>query len=266
MIDPVVLTGILAIVVFMATLAVSVRKSTYLPTYESRETQLSNRITELEIHIKRQDETIEKQNNTIQALQTLLYEKQAKVEELTRRVLQLETNNVVKPPRPQRKPNLVVAVAESKQLQVDVAKLRGIKNLQLSVINNASKGDIEVLLEERRSTGKPVRYLHIAAHSGPSGVALTGGVADGIWFSEQGKDIEILVIAGCKGYRIAPLLTTIPFVVTMRDEITNDDASTFSFHFWFAIAQEKDPEDAFFYALEHSNPVVSEMAEFHSYE
>ncbi len=70
--DEVIFAGTAAIVVFLVTLYVSVKRSSSTPTYETREAQLSKRISDLEEHIKKQDVVIEK-------LQAMLYEKQAKV-------------------------------------------------------------------------------------------------------------------------------------------------------------------------------------------
>lgn len=258
MIDEVVLTGLLAIAVFLLTLGVSVRRSAGIPTHESREAQLAKRISDLEEHIKRQDIIIER-------LQNMLYDRQAKVEELTERVHQLEQGETKVKAAQGRKPSLVLAVGSDKMLRIDIAKLRGIKTLRLSVIDNASTVEVRSLLEERRSSGQPVRMLHISAHSGPEGVQFSDGIADGQWLSENLKDVNILVIAGCKAHRVASLMTVVPFVVSMRDEIENTDASTFSYHFWYAIGEGQEAEDAFHYALDKSRAVVSEMAEFHSF-
>lgn len=256
--DEVILTGVLAATIFLVVLLVSVRRSAGMPTYETREAQLAKRIADLEEHIKRQDIIIEK-------LQNMLYDKQAKVDELTARVWQLEQSGGKERITGKRKPSLVLAVGTDKMLRIDIAKLRGIKTLRLSVIDNASMDELRSILEERRSSGSPVRLLHLSTHSGPQGVAFSDGLADGEWLSENLKDVEILVIAGCKAHRVASLLTVVPFVVSMRDEIENTDASTFSYHFWFAIGDGQEAEDAFHYALEKSRDVVSEMAEFHSF-
>lgn len=258
MMDEVILAGLLATGVFLVILFVSVRRSAGIPTYESREAQLAKRISDLEEHIKRQDIVIER-------LQSMLYDKQAKVEELTERVRQLEQTGSKDKATSKRKPGLVLAVGVDKMLKIDVAKLRGIKTLRLSVIDNASKDELRGILEERRSGGSPVRLLHLSTHSGPEGVLFSDGLADGEWLSENLKDVEVLVMAGCKAHRVASLLTVVPFVVSMRAEIENTDASTFSYHFWFAIGEGQEAEDAFHYALEKSRDVVSEMAEFHSF-
>lgn len=254
--DEVVWSGIAATVIFVVLLFVSVRKSANIPTYENREAQLARRITVLEENIKNQDVVIEK-------LQKMLYDKQAQVETLTERVRQLEQMEVKLPNK--RKPSLVLAVGTDKMLKVDIARLRGIKTLRLSVIDNATKDELRSLLEERRSSGQPVKLLHLSTHSGPSGVSFADGLADGQWLSENLKDVEILVLAGCKAHRVASLLTIVPAVISMRDEIENSDASSFSYHFWFAIGEGQEAEDAFHYALNKSRDVVSEMAEFHSF-
>lgn len=256
--DEVILAGLLATGVFLVILFVSVRRSAGMPTYESREAQLAKRISDLEEHIERQDIVIER-------LANMLYYKQSKVEELTERVRQLEQTGPKDRAASKRKPGLVLAVGVDKMLKIDIAKLRGIKTLRLSVIDNASKDELRSILEERRSGGNPVRLLHLSTHSGPEGVLFSDGLADGEWLSENLKDVEVLVMAGCKAHRVASLLTVVPFVVSMRAEIENTDASTFSYHFWFAVGEGQEAEDAFHYALEKSRDVVSEMAEFHSF-
>ncbi len=254
--DEVVWSGIAATAIFVVLLFVSVRKSASIPTYESREAQLARRIAVLEENIKNQDAVIEK-------LQKMLYDKQAQVETLTERVRQLEQMEVKVPSK--RKPSIVLAVGTDKMLKVDIARLRGIKTLRLSVIDNATKDELRSLLEERRSSGQPVKLLHLSTHSGPNGVLFADGLADGQWLSENLKDVEILVLAGCKAHRVASLLTIVPAVISMRDEIENSDASSFSYHFWFAVGEGQEAEDAFHYALNKSRDVVSEMAEFHSF-
>jgi uncharacterized coiled-coil protein SlyX len=231
-----------------------------MPTYESREAQLTKRISDLEGQIH-------KLEDTIRTLQNLLYDRQEKVQELTERVRLLEAGMTQsKPSLPaNKKPSLVLAVGQDKMLQIDIAKLRGIKKLQLSVLQDATKKDVETIIEERRSQGRPIKYLHFATHSGPEGVLFADGLADGMWLSQTLKDVSVLLIAGCKSHRVASLLSVISFIVSMRDDIDNADASTFSYHFWFAIGEGFEPEEAYYYAIERSNSIVSEMAEFHSY-
>lgn len=271
-IDPVILAGIVAAVASGIILVISIKQSADLPEYRTREEQLSREVTELRNEIARlvssYTEQIAKLKQDIDSLARMLLEKEKSNNELQARVRELEKNldsGTKQKPKQERKPGLVLAVGTDKMLQVDVAKLRGIRKLQLSVIQDATKSDIASILEERRSAGRPVKLMHLAAHSGPEGILFSDGLADGIWLSSNLKDIEVLVIAGCKGHRVASLLTIIPFVVSMREEIDNADASTFSYHFWFAIGEGQVAEDAFFYALERSSSVVSEMAEFHSF-
>jgi hypothetical protein len=271
MIDPVIVAGLIAAIASSLLLIASLRHPTDITEYRNKEEELSRQVAELKVEIERVVTTytaqIESLKADVAALQRMLLDKERRNTELQERVRDLEKaiDHTPKRPRPEAKPNLVVVVGQDTMLKVDIARLRGIESLRLSTIVEAKMSEVQELINERRSMGRPVKYLHISTHSGPQGVAFADGLADAEWLSNNLKDVEVLVLAGCSGYRVASLLSIVPFVVSMRDTIQNTDASTFSYHFWYAIGEGQPAEDAFYYALKKSNAIVSEMAEFHSY-
>lgn len=221
--------------------------------YQTREQQLEARVALLE--------------RDIAGLQRMLTEKQTEIDRLKERIRQLEHGAAAQtenpPPQRQRRNVLVVGVGNDPALEVDLAALRGVAGLQLATLRNVSKASLEALLERHRANGNPVRYLHLAVHASHDGLLLADGLADGLWLSRHLAGVEILVLAGCESDRVGDLLSVVPAVISMRDEIENRDASIFSRAFWAAIAQGMDAQAALEAALERSPSTVAEMVELH---
>lgn len=250
----VILTGVAALIVSLVALVVAVWRSAALPAYESREEALARRVADLE--------------STVKTLQTMLYDKQREVIELTERIRQLEHSAVVasrtdSPTQRQRKPMLVVGIGTDRMLETDLAALRSVSGFQLSVLRDVSRVSLETMLERHRANGFPVRYVHLAVHAGPTGLLFSDGLADGLWLSRHLDGVEILVLAGCESDRVADLLGVVGAVVSMRDEVENRDASIFTRAFWSAVVGGSDVETALAAALERSPSAVAEMVELH---
>lgn len=261
-IDPSDFIAAFAVVVGIVALVLSVhrqrrddeRRARNGATYQSREKQLETRVALLE--------------RDIAGLQRMLTEKQNEIDRLTERIRQLEHGAVAasrtdQPSQRQRKNVLVVGVGSDAALEVDLAALRGVAGLQLAVLRNVSKSSLEALLERHRANGFPVRYLHLAVHASHEGLAFDDGLADGLWLSRHLAGVEVLVLAGCESDHVGDLLSVVPAVISMRDEIENRDASIFSRAFWTAIAQGLDVTAALDEALSRSPSQVSEMVELH---
>jgi uncharacterized coiled-coil protein SlyX len=239
--------GALAVVLSLATMVVAMKRSAQMPRYESREEALAKRVAALE--------------STVATLQSLLYEKQEEIKGLRDRIRQLEA--IAPDVQRQRRPVLAVALGADRMLEEDLAMLRGVNHFHLSVLRNAKRSDLERLLERQRSNGTPIQYLHLAMHAGPEGVQFSDGLADGVWLSRVLKDVRVLLIAGCRSDNVGDLLSVVPNVVSMRDEIENADARIFTRWFWTGIGQGLSAEDALYAALERSSAAVGEMVELH---
>jgi hypothetical protein len=240
--------GAAALLISMAALVIAVWRSSQMPVIESREEALAKRIEELE--------------TAVRLLQEMLLEKQGRIKELEKAVDQLQHSSPAQAKDPD---GLVVVVGPDRMLEQDVARLRGIRSFHLSVLRNATMPDLADLLSERRARGVPVRYLHLAVHASHAGVQFADGLATGAWLSQNLKGVEVLVLAGCQGNRVANLLSVVPAVISMRDELDNVQAGQFALAFWSTVAEGRPVRDAYYYALEHSTDAVSEMAEFHNF-
>lgn len=246
--DTVYAAGIAALLISMVALVIAIWRSSKMPAIENREAALVKRVEELEV--------------AVGLLQEMLLEKQKRIKELERAVEQLQHQA---PAQAKDPGGLVVVVGPDRMLEQDVARLRGIRSFHLSVLRDATMTDLSDLLNERRARGVPVRYLHLAVHAGHTGVQFADGIATGAWLSQNLKGVEVLVLAGCQGNRVANLLSVVPAVVSMRDELDNVQAGQFALAFWSSIADGRPVRDAYYYALEHSTDAVSEMAEFHNF-
>ena len=204
----------------------------------------------------------------VAALQRMLTEKQTEIDRLTKRIQQLEAlagtsaTAAAKPARA-RKELLAVGLGEDAMLETDLAALRGVTAFQLAVMRNVKRADLEALLERYRANGSPIRMLHLAVHANHAGLAFADGLADGLWLSRHLAGVEVLVLAGCESDRVADLLSVVPAVISMRDEIDNRDASIFCRAFWAAVAAGQDAQGAFDDALERSPSTVAETVELH---
>lgn len=256
------LTGV-AILLGMVTTALAVlrqrrddeRRAISGQIYQTREQQLEAQIAML-------TSQVDKLKRDIDGLTRLLTEKQVEIDRLYERIRQLERANTA-PAARTRRPTLLVATANDAMLEEDVAALRGVRAFHLQVLRNATSRDLERTLERARAEGHPVQYLHLATHAGPQGMALADRAVNGIWLSEHVRGVEILVLLGCRSDYAGDLLSVVPAVVSMRDEISNSDARIFARAFWAAIGEGLAVEDALDRALERSPSAVGEMVELH---
>lgn len=268
----VIWVGLLAVGLSIVLLIVTVRRSARLPEYETREEAMEKRVGELEAALKqaqaKHQREVAELRRDMQAMLQMLTEKQREVSDLKDRIHQLESARPVKERR-QRKPVLAVGIGADGMLEEDLAALRGVPGLHLAALHNVSMADLEALIERHRALGAPVRFLHLSLHADHQGAAFADGIADGLWLSRNLSDVEVLVLAGCKGDRLGDLLAVVPYPITMRAEIENRDASIFTRAFWTEIGRQMaagdgvDVDAALDEALRRSPRVVSEMIEPH---
>lgn len=162
--------------------------------------------------------------------------------------------------------HLLVVVGTDLQLQVDLTafrKLRAHGQVRFNRLVNVTSLHFERYLERARMARDPVRYLHMAVHSNGSEIALADTWVDGTWLSERLQDVEILFLAGCHGDLIGDLLSIVPCVVTVTEEISHHHAMLLAESFWSEIALGREPRHALENALDRCPPVLSEFAQLH---
>lgn len=224
----------------------------------NREQALERRVAELE--------------STVATLQRLLFEKteqngalQAEVARLNDRVRQLE--KLAPPPQPgpaQHPETLLAVIGADPALKIDLAALREVErenNIRVSRVYPVTRAKLKSTLDRFRVNGRPVRYVHMAVHAGPKGLAFQGEVVDAAWLSENLKNVQVLLINGCQSDEIGDWIGVVPTVVTMREDISHEDAAQFAKVFWSAVASGVLPEDAYYQARDRAPQAVAEFVE-----
>jgi uncharacterized coiled-coil protein SlyX len=203
----------------------------------------------------------------VASLQRMLVEKQNEIDKLNERIRHLERGVGAETPSPnERRRVLLVGVGDDAMLQEDLAQLRRVQAqtaIRISRLLPVSRASLERTIERHRAAGNPVRYLHLAVHSGPSGLQFADGTADGMWLSQQLAGVEIAMLAGCTSDSVADLLRVVPAVVSMREDVENREASIFAGAFWLAVGQGLDANEAFERALQRAPANVGEFVELH---
>lgn len=243
-----------ALALALAAMLAALWRARRAPRVENREQALERRVQDLE--------------STVATLQRILLDKQREIETLEERLRQLERQDpAAAAPAPAPRAVLLAALGdESTGMQEDLAALRRVQaqtHLRLTRLLPATRAGLERTLERHRRQGAPVRYLHLATHSGPEGLALGDGVATGLWLSERLAGVEVAVLAGCSGDEVADLLGVVPWVVSLREAVEHRDAAIFSEAFWLGIGEGLTVVEAFERAVRRAPPAVGEFVELH---
>lgn len=178
---------------------------------------------------------------------------------------QLEEQNLITPIVSNLTP-VLVAVGSDAKLKVDYASLRGVEantGMSFRRINDATLDKIKIHLDRARKARRPFDKMHLSVHSSPQGLELGGYLIDGQEFSEILRGIKILLIAGCESSQVGDNLSVVPFVITMTEKVSHEDAAIFTENFWTEIGKDQKPIDAFDIALEYSPPTMREYVERH---
>lgn len=237
-----------ALAVGLAALMVTLRRQRALPelTAESRES-MQTQIAELK--------------RNVEALQRMLTEKQTEIDQLRERLARLEGGSKVQQTR--QRETLALGLGTDPMLEIDLAALRGVRGVHLSVLRNVSMRSLTGLLERHRANGRAVRYLHLAAHARREGIEFADGLADGMWLSRTLGGVDVLVVGGCNSDAVGDLLSVVPHAVTMSDAVDNHDAAIFAKVFWSKIGEGATVDEAMDDALMRSPATVSEMVVAH---
>lgn len=162
-------------------------------------------------------------------------------------------------------PALLVAIGPDAKLQVDLAALRAVTaatGLRFSRLLPVTFDSFRRTLQRRREAGHPIKYVHLSVHAGPDGVQFCERTVSGLELSGVVQDVQVLLLAGCEADEVGDLLGVVPAVVTLREEITHEDASSLTHIFWQAIGEGLGAEGAMA-RVDERCPAVAEYVEFH---
>ena len=161
---------------------------------------------------------------------------------------------------------LLVCIGPDSALMLDLAVLRAVRaatGLKFHRVLDATRPKFAAALRRERDLGRPVELLHLALHASPEGVAFADGVADGSWLSERLFGVRIMLLASCRGDSVGDWLGVVPHVITLSEDISNEDAAVLTQHFWHNIGLSMEPGAALDEALTHCPPAVSEYVVRH---
>jgi len=255
-------TSYAALGVAIVAMAVALWRAKKMPTYESHEQALDRRIAELE--------------GTVASLQRLLFEKEQQnkmlldeLSKLTTRVWELE-RSVPVPPAPAAHADpaahpttLLGVLGDDPALRIDLQVLREVEQYgwRVTRLFPATKEKLKALLDRYRVNGRPLENLHIAVRSSEAGLAFGDELVTSGWLSANLKNVKVLLINGCNSDQLGDWLGIVPVVLTMREEISHDDAALFARLFWVALASGQTPDDAYYHAILLSPQGVAEFVE-----
>lgn len=165
---------------------------------------------------------------------------------------------------------MLVAVGDEPGLQIDLAIFRR-NRILFERLNPVTLTGFEAIINRARRAGRPLLYIHLAVHTSAAGCQFADGLATPEWLSERLRGTKVLLIAGCESTEIGDWLGGIAeYVITMAEPVSLStspalsDIGLFAEALWAAIYDGKDPQTAFYAALEVSPSWVGEIANIHS--
>jgi uncharacterized coiled-coil protein SlyX len=259
--------AVIATIIGLVALVMAIKRDRRRPPVViSKEGELTKRIVDLE-------EKAERQGSTIATLQTLLYEKQTEINDLKKRLRELERMapppNVDETPLETRRQVLWAGIGNDPMLRLDLAYLRRVQaqtRARLATLDPVTMKDLEAALDRERRNRTPIQFLHLGVHSDQDGLFFADGKVSWDWLSERLAGVQVLMLAGCSNDRLADKLRVVDTVVSVRGrEIQNNDASQFVEAFWVAVFSPGVPShsQAFEQALEIAPARVGEFVQLH---
>lgn len=126
-------------------------------------------------------------------------------------------------------------------------------------MQDATAEKVERHLDRARALGDVFAYVHIATHGNEKGIELGGQLLTWDWLSGVLDGVLVLVIASCESSLVGDWLGVVPYVVTVGETVSNEDAGRFTQAFWMEIGRGAAPSDAYENALSRG---AAQMREF----
>lgn len=173
---------------------------------------------------------------------------------------------VVPPPHYKPQCPFLVCVGADAGLELDLAALRAVRvatGLKFQRLIRPTRQTFGDTLRRQRGLGHPIEFLHMALHASADGIEFVNGVADGIWLSERLAGVRVLLLASCSSASVGDVLGVVPYVITLNEEISHEDAAALTQHFWYNIGRGQEPDVALDGALCFCPPAVGEYVVRH---
>ena len=160
-----------------------------------------------------------------------------------------------------RRRTLFVFIGHDDALRIDLAALRAVRtatDFHFKRVMDTTRPKFELTLRRERNLSRPIELIHLAVHASDEGIQFVDGLADGDWLSERLDGVQVMLLACCEGDSVGEWLGVVPYVVSLSEQISHEDAATLTQHFWHNIGMQLEPGEALDKALVHCPPAVSE--------
>lgn len=161
---------------------------------------------------------------------------------------------------------VMIAIANDAKLDLDLTALRSAAeraNFRITRIYPVTYDKLTRAINRARSARTPIKYLHIAAHMNEQYVQMDKPVTI-LEMSNILGGVEVLVLNGCKSDNIADHLGVVPIIISMREEVTHEDAVIFARVFWEELFINRgNGESAYYASLRRIPAPLAEFVELH---
>ena len=226
---------------------------------------LESREARLDREVKLLREEVKKLKITVETLTQQLVEAFDKIR-------LLEGNREVSLASPAEKfplPELLVIFGSNAAITARDKSGLGQEGIDFESVNIATRETIVGVLVERREDRRKLRWVHISSDADQRGIAMvkedgSPDIVEPEWWRQNFDALEVLMIAACKGMRVATQMAGLAtWLVYFRDGVNNNDAGAFSGAFWgevvcgtpvdtaYAKARQRVPAVRDFVVLRH---------------
>lgn len=161
---------------------------------------------------------------------------------------------------------LLLVLGSDERFNIDLAAMRAVRaktGLEFVRVQNATAEKVERHLDRARALGDVFEYVHIATHGNEKGIELGGQLLTWDWLSGVLDGVQVLVIASCESSLVGDWLGVVPYVVTVGESVSNEDAGRFTQAFWMEIGRGVAPADAYDSALGRCSAQMREFVIAH---
>lgn len=163
---------------------------------------------------------------------------------------------------PNRSHTLVIS-GNDPSFAIDLSAFRGVREstgMTFTRLKNPTQSRLEDMVRRfRREMFGKLPNIHFAAHMGESGIIIQDATLSPERISELFSSAPNMFLAGCESVKIADALSSIDYVLSMIENVSNSDALEVALLWWEGIGNGYTGEEAF-QLVEESQPTISEMA------
>lgn len=256
--DWVFLIGFVVVFYAFLTLVVYIFGKRLFLGASEREKILQNQVDKLQKKLEESDKEIEnlrKQVNFLveqneESLRKMVHVEQIN-EELKGEIDSLRKNTSLDNPQ---RVLIVVIGSQDSGLSLDLASIRAVKTdtgLEIQTVSDVTPENLKRVLDAARRRNNHI-YVHLSVKADQDGYLIGNAIVDASWLSSILDGVIVLLVAGADSSYVGEFLGVVPYVVSMKGDISHRDAALFARAFWSEIGRGMGPSMALRRALERA--------------